>query len=299
MKTTRAHATLALFLLPLGTLRAQSQGGVTHFCSGGVGSATISASGSTRFDANGGSGELVLHAQGLPSASSGLFFYGDLRQPRVPFGNGSLCVAGTPQLWRTAVVSTPVGGSSVSSALDYLLPPAAAAAITPGSSWNFQYWFRDGAGFDLSDAMRIDFVPAAPVSLVSVLEDRARSGHPLGQLPEGGLVLINTQAELESFWALHTAPFTPGLPLPAVDMTQATLIAVFAGQRFSLGYDIEFTAVELSVTSLRLTSLEQRPGAGCGTIPSETNPMQLVAIRKVDAAQLGEWIAEVEVYTCP
>lgn len=33
----------------------------------------------------------------------------------------------------------------------------------PGTTWEFQYWYRDpvagGAGFNLSDAVSIDFLP--------------------------------------------------------------------------------------------------------------------------------------------
>jgi hypothetical protein len=37
--------------------------------------------------------------------------------------------------------------------------------FTPGSSWNFQFWYRDpqagGARFNLSNALHVDF-PAGP-----------------------------------------------------------------------------------------------------------------------------------------
>jgi hypothetical protein len=42
------------------------------------------------------------------------------------------------------------------------LPPAA-GALVPGSTWNFQAWFRDvaagGSNFNLSNGLRITFAP--------------------------------------------------------------------------------------------------------------------------------------------
>ena len=78
-------------------------------------------------------------------------------------------------------------------------------------------------------------------------------------------------------------------------MSQTTLIAVFAGRRFALGYDIVVTDVALSVTTLRVSSEESVPCGG--SIFSETNPMQMVAVRKIDGAILAEWDARTLI--CP
>ena len=50
--------------------------------------------------------------------------------------------------------------------LDLAAPPANSGAgqITAGSTWNFQYWYRDpqlpgGSGFNLSDALQVLFRP--------------------------------------------------------------------------------------------------------------------------------------------
>ena len=47
--------------------------------------------------------------------------------------------------------------------LDNTSPPSAATQITPGSTWNFQAWFRDplagGLAFDLSDGLSVTFGP--------------------------------------------------------------------------------------------------------------------------------------------
>ncbi|MEO2006699.1 MAG: hypothetical protein ABGY41_21690 [Candidatus Poribacteria bacterium] len=49
--------------------------------------------------------------------------------------------------------------------LDLTQPPAGAGAgtITPGSTWFFQFWYRDSAGgpsgFNLSNGMSVTFTP--------------------------------------------------------------------------------------------------------------------------------------------
>ena len=47
--------------------------------------------------------------------------------------------------------------------LDYTNPPQAAGQITVGSTWNFQFRYRDpaagGAYFNLSDGLEITFCP--------------------------------------------------------------------------------------------------------------------------------------------
>jgi hypothetical protein len=74
-----------------------------------------------------------------------LFFYGTT-QVQVPFGNGNRCVGGT--IWRLPIITTTPGGTA-SQFLNFpsLVPPS---NITAGSTWNFQFWFRDasvGPGF--------------------------------------------------------------------------------------------------------------------------------------------------------
>jgi hypothetical protein len=66
----------------------------------------------------------------------------------------------------TAVVSEGISGGA-----DHLGPSCSktytesspASVITPGSTWNFQAWFRDtaagGSAFDLSDAVAVSFRP--------------------------------------------------------------------------------------------------------------------------------------------
>ncbi|MCP3917678.1 MAG: hypothetical protein GY711_19210 [bacterium] len=76
----------------------------------------------------------------------------------VPLGEGTLCV-GSPFI-RLPVVQTDVLGSA-SYVLDLTDPLFPSAEITPGTTWNFQFWYRDvaggPAGFNLSDAVGVQF----------------------------------------------------------------------------------------------------------------------------------------------
>jgi hypothetical protein len=114
--------------------------------------AKMSASGSASVSA----AQLALHAQGCPTSVLGIFYYGT--QPiELPFGNGLRCVGGST--FRLPVLSTSASGAATYD-LDYGAS-VPAGQILPGSTWRFQFWFRDpqagGAAFNLTDALAIDF----------------------------------------------------------------------------------------------------------------------------------------------
>ena len=102
---------------------------------------------------------LVLVAAEAPPLQNGLFFYGP--EETVAFlGNGVLCVGGP--LFRLPIVKTdPLGVAT--HALDVTDPPGPAGQITAGSTWYFQFWYRDppggGAFFNLSDGLGATFCP--------------------------------------------------------------------------------------------------------------------------------------------
>jgi hypothetical protein len=123
--------------------------------------AQIEYSGSTYLSAN--AGQITI--RDAASQSPGLFLCGP-NQGQVPFGNGVLCI-GAPRLRLPPVVITTktnlpfTNGGFAARTLDFNAAPL--NQITPGSSWNFQLWFRDqkagGAGFNLSRAANVTFCP--------------------------------------------------------------------------------------------------------------------------------------------
>jgi hypothetical protein len=106
----------------------------------------------------------VLVADGAPPGKLGKFFYGPA-QVQLPFGNGLLCAGpGAIGIFRLTPPQPANPDGNAVRPLDFTAPPASTGpgAITPGSTWNFQYWYRDpnvGAGFNLSDALSATFCP--------------------------------------------------------------------------------------------------------------------------------------------
>ncbi len=106
--------------------------------------------------------DLVLVALSCPANQFGIFYYGT-GQAQVSFGNGYRCVSpGGVGLYRFPPVSTGSLGQA-SYAVDNTNPPQPSGQITAGSTWNFQFWYRDpaagGAYFNLSDGLEVTFCP--------------------------------------------------------------------------------------------------------------------------------------------
>ena len=118
----------------------------------------IAGTGSTSISAN----TFTLVADQLPHNKTVLFFYGD-DQVQVAQGQGFRCVGGHVYRLLPAVNSGPNG--TVSRLLDFTHPPASSgpSRIEPGSSWNFQAYYRDpsagNGGYNMTDAMAVPFCP--------------------------------------------------------------------------------------------------------------------------------------------
>lgn len=133
---------------------------VQRYCTSVINStgarATLGALGSFSVTSN----SFQLQAYNCPAGRAGIFVYGAY-PTQIPFANGYLCVSPFyPGLYRAGhpVIVNQSGTTALPVDLTQL---PGAAQITGGSSWNFQFWFREpvGAGSNLSDAMRITFCP--------------------------------------------------------------------------------------------------------------------------------------------
>lgn len=121
--------------------------------------AGLTTSGSASVGAN----DLVLEVRDVPAGQFGIFFYGP-QESSTPFGNGILCVnPGGVGLFRLTPPVTADATGLATRALDVTDPPEASGQIESGSTWSFQFWYRDPGGggsfFNLSDALRITFCP--------------------------------------------------------------------------------------------------------------------------------------------
>jgi hypothetical protein len=106
--------------------------------------------------------EATLESFDCPPGRVGFFFYGS-DPAKLPMVNGYLCVSPfSPGLFRLPPVAVVNSQGHAERAIDFGSPNPA-GLITPGSTWNFQYWFRDGkaggAGSNLSNAVRVTFCP--------------------------------------------------------------------------------------------------------------------------------------------
>ena len=133
-------------------------GGLSTYCSVSPNSVGLGALiGSNGLTSVGGNG-FGLSVTDAPAQKPGLFFYG-ANQTAVPFGEGERCVAGA--LYRLSVLNTDVLGAA-NQIVDFNNVPTG-GDILSGSTWNFQFWYRDPsggpAGFNVSNALSVTFCP--------------------------------------------------------------------------------------------------------------------------------------------
>ena len=118
--------------------------------------ASMAAMGSASVDEN----DFRFLLSAMPAMRVAQLLWGDAPK-NMPFGDGTLCVdPSAAGFVRGTVVRTDVTGV----ALDQIdLESAPGSRITPGSTWFFQFVFRDstggGSGFNLSDAIQVSFLP--------------------------------------------------------------------------------------------------------------------------------------------
>jgi hypothetical protein len=108
------------------------------------------------------SNDFTLTASGAPPLKFGLFFYG-ATQTQIILGEGMLCIAPPIQRLQPILVTDAQGAASLS--IDFTQEPVSSGpfAMTPFSTWNFQFWHRDPsggpAGFNFSDGLEVTFCP--------------------------------------------------------------------------------------------------------------------------------------------
>lgn len=102
--------------------------------------------------------DFTLEASGCPSGQTALFLQG-AAQGQTPLGNGVLCLDLPSGFFRLVPPLQTDAAGGGSRRLDLRHPIQPAAKILPGSTWNFQLWFRDGPGVtNLSDGLNVTFV---------------------------------------------------------------------------------------------------------------------------------------------
>lgn len=108
-------------------------------------------------------GEFVLTVQGAPGGKLGTFLYGPTAA-LVPYRSGYLCLA--PPIVRLGPPLVTFDDGTAKRVLDFSSAPVGSgeSAITVGSAWNFQFWYRDtlptgGATSNFTNGVRGIFLP--------------------------------------------------------------------------------------------------------------------------------------------
>ena len=103
----------------------------------------------------------AIQVSGLLPGKPGLLFYSGGQQ-QVALGDGLLCLTSPVIRLPPIKLASPQG--TVTRALDFTEPPfdSGPYSISAGSTWYFQYWYRDpllpgGTGFNLSDGLAVTF----------------------------------------------------------------------------------------------------------------------------------------------
>lgn len=118
--------------------------------------ASLHATGSSSVARN----DLALWGTGAVPNRTALLLSGTART-QTPFADGFLCVAGTTQRFPLAMTD---GVGSVRQLVDVNGPLNLGGAITAGSTWTFQFLYRDlggpgGTAANATDGLEIDFLP--------------------------------------------------------------------------------------------------------------------------------------------
>lgn len=123
--------------------------------------ATIFSTGSPEIGLN----NFTLEVSGAVPGNLGQFFYGE-GTSNTPLAEGTLCVdGGGAGIQRLQPPDQIDAFGSVSRFLDFNAPPANSGpgAILAGSTWYFQFWYRDPSGgpggSNLSDGLSVSFCP--------------------------------------------------------------------------------------------------------------------------------------------
>lgn len=115
--------------------------------------ASISASGSSKIEDD----DLTLTATALPQNELGYFLMSQSTDFVPLFGgsSGNLCLGAPQYRFSHHVLSSGAGGQMTFAVDNQDLPPG--SAFSPGDTWFFQLWYRDGNTSNTTDGVQVDF----------------------------------------------------------------------------------------------------------------------------------------------
>ena len=97
-------------------------------------------------------------------------------------------------------------------------------------------------------------------------------------------LVINSNAEWQGVWEKVFANTNEKPPLPEVDFSRRTLIAVFQGAQPSGGYEISIERIIETESSLEVVVKAFAPGERCVVTGGVTRPLDIIEIQKTEKA---------------
>jgi hypothetical protein len=94
--------------------------------------------------------------------------------------------------------------------------------------------------------------------------------------------VINNNAEWQNLWEEVFANQSDKPPLPEIDFTRRTIVAVFQGIQPSNGYEISIQEIVETENSLDVIVKAFAPGKRCVVLGIQTRPLDIVEIEKTE-----------------
>lgn len=95
-------------------------------------------------------------------------------------------------------------------------------------------------------------------------------------------LVINDNAQWQSLWQTLFTNQSEKPPLPEIDFTRRTIVAVFQGAQSSSGYEISIEGIVETENSLEVAVKAIAPGQRCGVLGILTRPFDIIEIEKTE-----------------
>jgi hypothetical protein len=109
-------------------------------------------------------------------------------------------------------------------------------------------------------------------------------GSDSGYQSASQIMVIDNSAQWIDLWQQHTSNTEPPPPVPQVDFTRYSVVAVFAGEQPTGGYSVEIVSVETSSSQtqeqLAINVEHRQPSAGDFVTEALTYPYHMIRIAK-------------------
>lgn len=93
-------------------------------------------------------------------------------------------------------------------------------------------------------------------------------------------IVINDNGQWQSLWQTLFTNTNVKPPLPEIDFTHRTIIAVFQGEQATTGYQISIEEVVETENALEVAVKAFSPGKRCVLLGKVTRPLHIVEIEK-------------------